>query len=214
MEHQHISESAAQSTKAASFLGNRTAVFTALGIAAALILGVLLFMQGYVVAATVNGTPISRISVIKELEAQAGKQALESRIKEILIKAELAKSGVSVAQEEIDVEMQKIEAQVQSQGGTLADALAAQGMTAEKLRTQIAEQKQIEKLLADKVQVSDEEVAAYIKEQKLVASPGESAKAHTTEVKEQMRRQKMSDVAQAWLADLKTQANVKYYVDY
>ena len=214
MEQQSTSEPASHPTVLKRGLNNRKMIFIALGIAAILIMGALTFIQGYVVAATVNGKPISRLSVIKELEAQAGKQALESRIQEMLLKSELEKAGVSVSTEEVDAEIQKIEAQVSGQGGTLADALAAQGMTEEQLRGQIEEQKQIEKMFADKVQVSDEEVAAYIKEQKLVASQGESAEAHTVEVKEQLRRQKIQTEAQGWLAGLKENASVKYYVNY
>lgn len=214
MEQQHTPETTSTSAVRESSLGNRKNIFIALSIAAILIVGALALMQGYVVAATVNGKPITRLSVIKELEAQSGKEALESRIQETLIEAELAKAGVSVSKEEIDAEIQKIEAQVSSQGGTLKDALAAQGMTEEDLRGRIEEQKQIEKMFADKVQVTDEEAAAYIKNEKLVASEGESAEAHTAEVKEQLRRQKLQTEAQAWISGLVAGAKIKYYVNY
>lgn len=214
MEQQHTSEATSTPAVLQGGLRNRKNIFIALCVAAILIVGALAFMQGYVVAATVNGKPITRLSVIKELEAQSGKKALESRIQEMLIASELAKAGVSVSKEEIDAEIQKIEAQVSGQGGTLKDALAAQGMTEEDLRGQIEEQKQIEKMFADKVQVTNEEVAAYIKDEKLVASQGESAEAHTAEVKEQLRRQKIQTEAQAWISGLATGAKIKYYVNY
>ena len=212
MENQTTPEAAVPA--AAGILKNRKVIFISLGIAAFLIVGALLVAQGYVIAATVNGKPISRLSVIKELEAQSGKKALESRVQKMLLASELAKAGVSVSKEEVDAEIQKIEAQVSGQGGTLKDALAAQGMTEEQLRGQIEEQKQIEKMFADKVQVTDEEVDAYIKEQKLVASQGETADAHKAEVKEQLRRQKLQTEAQTWISGLAAGATIKYYVNY
>ena len=101
----------------------------AIGVAVVLILVALFFAKGIFVAATVNGSPISRLSVVKELEKQGGKQALGAIIDKKLIETELNKQKMSVTPAEIDEEIKKIEAQVSSQGGTLEMALAQQGMT-------------------------------------------------------------------------------------
>src|SRR3989344_7105617 len=133
----------------------------------ALILTALFFAKGLFIAATLNGSPISRLSVIKDLEKQGGKQTLEVIITQKLINTELAKQNISVTKEEVDQEIKKIEAQVTSQGGTLKDALAQQNMTEEKLREQITIQKKLEKLLGDKIAVSDAEIDAYVSENKV-----------------------------------------------
>lgn len=193
---------------------NKRTLFIALAIAAVLIVGALAFAKGLVVAATVNGTPISRLAIINELEKRGGKEALDNSIQKSLIDSELRAKGITVAQEDVDAEIKKIEAQVASQGGTLEQALAQQGMTEAELREQILERKQIEKALADTIDVTDAEVDAYIKEQKMNPSEGETAEAHKAEVKEQLRSQKTGAAAQQWIAGLKAKANITYYVNY
>lgn len=179
-----------------------------------LIIGGLFYFKGLLVAATVNGSPISRLSVVEELEKRSGKQALESLIEKKLIETELDKKGITVTKEEVDVEIKKIEAQVASQGGTLEAALAQQGMTEEKLREQIIIQKKLRKFLADKIAVTDAEVDSYIKESNVTAPEGLSEEDFRIEISEQLKQQKFQREAQKWVSDLTTNAKIKYYVNY
>ena len=174
----------------------------------------LFFAKGLFIAATVNGNPISRLSVVRELEEHSGKQALESLIQRKLIEAELNKKGITITQEEIDIELKRIEGQVVSQGETLKDVLVAQGMTEEQLREQVAVQKKLEKLLADKTQVSDEELNAYIENNKI--TPPESVKIEDfrKQLSDQLKQQKFQQEAQKWVSDLITSAKIRYYVNY
>ena len=180
----------------------------------ALILTALFFAKGLFIAATLNGSPISRLSVIKDLEKQGGKQTLEVIITQKLINTELAKQNISVTKEEVDQEIKKIEAQVTGQGGTLKDALAQQNMTEEKLREQITIQKKLEKVLADKVAVSDTEIDAYIKENKTTPPKDVKVEDFKKQIGDQLKQQKFQQVAQKWVSDLKTNAKINYYVNY
>jgi len=186
----------------------------AIGVAVILIIVALFFTKGIFVVATVNGSPISRLSVITELEKQGGKQALEAIIDKKLIETELNKQGISVSKEQIDAEIDKIKAQVTAQGGTLEMALAQQGLTEEKLREQITIQKKLEKLLADKVIVTDVEVDAYIKDSKTTPHDKETMEDFKKETSEQLKQQKFQQEAQKWVADLTASAKIKYYVNY
>lgn len=186
----------------------------AIGVAVILILVALFFAKGIFVAATVNGSPISRLSVIKELEKQGGKQALEAIIDKKLIETELKKQNVSLTPTEIDEEIKKIEAQVASQGGTLEAALTQQGMTEEKLREQITIQKKLEKLLADKVAITDAEIDAYIKDSKATPPKDVKLEDFRKQIREQLKQQKFQQEAQKWVADLTASAKIKYYVNY
>lgn len=174
----------------------------------------LYFAKGLFVAAIVNGMPISRLSVIKELENQGGKQTLQGIIDEKIIESELDKQKVSVSPEEIDEQMKKIEEQVTSQGGTLAEALSQQGLTAEKLREQIIIQEKLKKVLADKIAVSDTDIDAYIAESKAAPPEGVSPEDFRKQISEQLRQQKFQKEAQAWITDLTGSAKVKYFVNY
>jgi len=98
-------------------------------------------------AATVNGTPISRISYIKAMEKLGGKQTLDSMIDEVLILNEGIAKGVKIEQKVIDDEIAKIETQLKAQGQTLDAALLANGMTKAELEKQIRVKK-IEDILS------------------------------------------------------------------
>jgi foldase protein PrsA len=169
--------------------------------------------RGYFVAATVNGSPISRLSVIQELEKQGGKTALDSLITQKLIENEANKQNIVVSEEELNAEMQKIEAQVTAQGGTLEQALAQQGMTVESLRNQVRIQQQMQKLLGDKVTVTDEEVQKYITDSKATIPAGEEESAKE-QIRDQIRDQKLNQEAQVFITNLRNDAKIKYYVNY
>jgi len=179
-----------------------------------LILVGLFFAKSLFVAATVNGSPISRFSVISELEKQSGAQVLGAIIDQKLIKAELDNQGVSVAEEEIDAEIKKIEEQIASQGGELSQILAAQGVTETELREQISIQKRLEKILADKIVVSDEEVNAYITDNAITLPEGMTMEVFVGQIKEQLKNQKFQQEAGQWVSDVTASADIKYYIEY
>ena len=186
----------------------------AIGVAVILIIVALFFAKGHFVAATVNGSPISRWSVIKELEKQGGKQDLEAIIDKKLIETELNKQKITATKEEVDAEIEKIKAQVASQGGTLEAALAQQGMTEEKLREQITIQKKLEKLLADKVAITDAEIDTYIKDSKATPPKDIKMEDFRKQISDQLKGQKFQQEAQKWVSDLTASAKIKYYVNY
>ncbi len=182
---------------------------------AVILIGVALFSaKGIFVAATVNGSPISRLSVIQELEKQGGKQALEAIIDKKLIETELNNQKITVTKEEVDAEIDKIKAQVTAQGGTLEMALVQQGMTEEKLREQITIQKKLEKLLADKVAVTEAEIDTYIKDSKATPPKDVKMEDFRKQIGEQLKQQKFQREAQQWVSDLTASAKIKYYVNY
>jgi len=166
------------------------------------------------IVATVNGNPVSRLSVVKELESKAGKNILDTMITKKLINEEMRKSGIVIKSEDIDVEMKKIEDQVATQGGTLEEALVAQGMTAVELREQIIINKQLEQVLADKVVVSDDEVNQYLATKKTVAPKGANSEDMKNQVREQLKGQKFNTEAEKWVSDIKAKANIIYFVKY
>lgn len=186
----------------------------AIGVAVILIIVALIFAKGIFVAATVNGSPISRLSVIGELEKQGGKKVLETIIETKLIETELNKKEISVSKDDVDVEIENIKTQVASQGCTFETALAQQGLTEEKLREQITIQRKLEKLLADKVAVSEAEIDAYIKDSKATPPKDVKIEDFKKQISEQIKKQKFQSEAQKWVSDLTASAKIKYYVKY
>lgn len=171
------------------------------------------FLKGFAVAASVNGSFISRISVVNELEKRGGMQALDSLITRKLVDAEAKKKNIIIDPSEIAGEIQTIESQMTSMGATLQDQLQQQGMTEEDLRNQLSMHLKLEKLLADKIQASDADVDAYIASQKVRIEGGGEAEARE-KIKEQIREDKLNEFADSYITELRNSANIKYYVTY
>lgn len=182
---------------------------------AAILVGLLAYAsKGFFVAATVDGSPISRFSIMREAEKQAGKDMLESIIVERLIRKEAAAKGMTATDEEVDSEIQKISGEIAAQGaGTLEEALAAEGLSMEDFRKQIAIQKEVEKLLADKITVTDDEVTQFMEENEIEA-PAENGENFLALVKEQIAQQKFSEEIGSLIETLKAQASIRYFVNY
>ena len=179
-----------------------------------LIIVAFLFTRGYIVAATVNGTPISRLAIVTELEKQGGKQALEAAIQQQLLQNALQEKDIIIEDRIVDEEIKLIEENVKSQGGTLEAALEQQNMTLDMLREQIKSQKGIELAIADKLAVTDEEVASYAKTAG-IEKPAEMSEVEFSEaIKEQLKQQKFQTEAAIWVQSLTDSANITYYISY
>lgn len=179
------------------------------------IIGALLFyFKSVVVAATVNGMPISRLSIVQQLEKQGGKETLDSMITKKLIENEIESKGVDVPDSVVDQEIKTIEEGLVTQNKTtLKEALIAQNMSEQDLRMQIKMQKQIEKILGDKIIVTEQEVQKFIDDSK-TPLPKENEKEMKDQIEQQLREQKIKDEVRQLVTALRTQAKIKYYVTY
>lgn len=179
-----------------------------------IILGLMYYAKGLVVAAVVNGQPVSRLAVISELEKRQGKTTLDSLITEKLILDEARKQKIDVTQGELDVEISKIEENVKAQGRDLDQALSLQGMTRDDLIKQIRFQKLIEKVLADKLVVSDQEIDDYIDQNSSQFPKDGNEQEIRDSVKQQLTQQKFSATVGPWIEELKKNANILYFAKY
>jgi SurA N-terminal domain len=186
---------------------------TILAIAIVVIL-LLSLWRGLFVAAVVDGEPISRMAVVKELEKRSGGQALDTMvIKKIILKSALER-GVSISEEDVNNEIATLEERMSVQGSTLEMALSQQGLTLEQFREQIILQKALEKILEDKLTATDEEVENYLTQTKATVPAGMSEEEFKEKVREQIKSQKFGTEVETWLTAEKQKANIKYYVDY
>jgi foldase protein PrsA len=96
---------------------------------------------------------------------QSGEAAVDTLITKNIIDQEVKKEKVSVKQEEIDEELQKL---IESYGGqeTFDQQLASSGLTQELLEEDIKTNVQIEKLLESEIKITDEEMKTYFDENK------------------------------------------------
>lgn len=171
--------------------------------------------QKYMIAATVNGTPISRLAVIAELEKQGGKKVLDTIITQELLLAQAKKENVSVSQAELDKEFKKIEITITEQGGTLDEALKQKGMTKADLSKEITLQVMVQKLVkADQIKITDKEVEDYMKANKDQFPADAKTKPDTNQIKETLKQQKLQIAIQKFITDLHTKAKINYFGAY
>ncbi len=188
-------------------------IAVAVVIAVAIVGALFFYYKGLLIAATINGSPISRLAVISELEKTSGKKILESLVIKKLIDDEARAKGIVIASADIDAEIKTIEEQIKAQGATLDQALTEQGITLDFLKNQIAVQKKLENLLADQVQVSDADITKYIADNKVTIPAGEEA-TYKEQIKSQLKQQKLSDAATAFIESLRTKSKINYFVNY
>ncbi len=183
-------------------------------IAIGLVGGGLYKFKNQLVVATVNGQFISRPELIKELETQYGQGTLETIVTEALILQEAAKLGVSISDEEINQEIQKLEEEMASQGQDLSQILSLQGVTREELKKQIRLQKIVEEVVKRDVEVTAEDVEKYYEENKDSFSEDEDIEALKEEIRLQLEQQELTAGINSWIQGLRDNAEINYLKEF
>lgn len=195
-----------------NFFANRRNLIMVLVIV--IVLGLLWLFKDVFVVAVVNGQPIYRWTVVKQLESQGGAQVLDTLVIETLARQAVSKAGVTVDQAQIDTYVTEVEARATEQGSTLDDLLAQQGMTRAQWLDNLRLQRQVEQLVASNITVSEEEITQYI------ADNGDLLPIEATEqelrdlAREQIYSTKISEAIQAWLQELRDNAQIMYLKEY
>lgn len=185
----------------------RSYLFIAVGVV--LIVALLYYFRNVFIVATVNGEPITRLAVIKELEAQGGKQVTDSLVTQALIRQDAKAKGVSASQEEIDQEIQTVEELYEQQGQDLEQVLSLRGMSRDDLVSQIELKILLDKLVGN-VEVTEEEVTEFI-EQNNEAYGGTLTE---EDVRAQLEDQKLSEKSSEYITNLQETAQIQYFLEY
>lgn len=172
----------------------------------------LYYFRGQFIVALVNGQPIFRSSLVRELERQSGQQVLDTLILKTTIMQEAAKQKVSVTPAEVDEEIVKLEETFKNRGQDLESALAVQGMTRADLKEQMMLQKLVEKMVDQTVEVSDDEVKKYMEENKAFLPKDAKPDELKAEIKAQLEQQKKTAKIQEWVTKLKDEAKVEHWL--
>lgn len=166
------------------------------------------------VAALVNGQPIFRLPIVRQLEKEFGSQVLDTMITETLINKEAKNQNLTVSDEEVDAQMAAIENQLKESGQDLDQLLAARNLTREKLRQDIRIQQLLEKMVGADVTATEEEIAAYLSENAEFLPKDQPEAELKEQVRQQIVNQKKSQLIQTWLQELRQNADIKYLVNY
>lgn len=186
-------------------------------ILAVLLVAALLYLaKGWFVAAVVNGEPISRFQVIRELEARGGKQVLDNDVYIKLVYQEAAKRHVTVTQKEKEEWFKQSEESYAKQGKNLDDLLTQAHFTkADYIEQSFTVNKLLEKMVAGQVKdPSDKQITDYIASNSAQLPTGKSDAEMKSYVKDGLRQQALNDKIQTMQQELEKNAKVTYWVNY
>lgn len=205
-EHHHHGESMTYHHKKKNGMAARAGVIILL----LLIAGAVYYFKNYYAVAYVNGTPITRMELNKELSKRYGKQTIDVLVNRAIIEQEARKKNIKISDKEVNDEISKIEKSVNAQGQKLDSLLAMQGMDRESFKSQMKLQKTVDKLIGDSVKVSDKEIEDYMTENKIVSEEGNNGAKVKENVKDQLKQQKMNEAFQQWLVEQKKKVKISY----
>ena len=166
------------------------------------------------VAASVNGQPISRLSVIHQLEREGGKTVLDTLIVNTLIMQEAKKEHVTVSSAEVSAQITQISNNLKAQGQDLTSALAAQGMTQNDLQDQVRLHIMLDKMAGKNLTVSDAEIQDSFNKNLSTYPKGTKLADVQDQIKSDLMQQKLVDAENSWVTGLKLKAKINYYVSY
>ena len=189
------------------FKKNKTLVTSLIIVMIAFLAG--FFVKNNLISAMVNGKPIWKKELVKEMETYYGESVLSSIIEGELIKQEAEKRGIKATEEEVSNQIKMIEDSMKSQGQDLQQALKESGMTIEDLRENYKMNILIEKLLADKITVTDEDIQKYIEENKDSFPEGTDMEQIRSLVEEGLKQEKMSTEYQSFINGLREKADIE-----
>lgn len=178
------------------------------------LLALLYLSRSLFVAVIVNGEPITRLTLIKQLENQYGKEALNSLVTKQLILQEAKKQKVVVTDADADVEIAKIEASLTKSGQNFNELLKAQNMTRDSLAQQIKIEKIIQKMIGKDVTITDKEVSDYFEKNSGFYPEGATLDQMKESIKQQIQQQKTSEKFQSWLDEVQKKAKINYFVSF
>lgn len=172
-----------------------------IAVAAILFLG-----KSLLLASVVNGKPIFRYQLDRELEKKYGAQELDNLVIENLISQEAQKQKINITKADIDKEIETVKKTL-PQGTDLNTALQAQGMTMEDFTKQIIIKLTAERILNPQIKVSDQEIEEFATKSASMFSSTDSAK-QKVEAETILREQKLSDAFNTWIQDLRSKAQI------
>jgi len=183
-------------------------------LAVLVILTFLYLSKSLFIVALVNGRPITRWTLDRDLEKAAGSQILNTKIAEMLVLQEGRNQKITVSDEEINQEAKKLDDQFKAQGQSLDSVLVLQNQSKKEFLRQIKIQLLVEKILGKEIEVTEEEIADYFKENQELLAEGATLASEKENIRQTLFNDKLTAKIQPWLQELQDKANILYFVKF
>lgn len=172
----------------------------------------LYFLDKRINVAKVNGQPITRMELYKELEKKDAKAVLEEIITKKIILQEAKKQGIVVSQDDVNNELAKINESVKKQGATLNEVLEMQGVSYEQLIENIKIQKILEEILKGEINVTDEEIKTQYDQNKDVYGKEKSFEDLKEDIRFQLYQERITAAYRKWIEEKRNSSKVENYL--
>jgi len=178
-----------------------------------IIIGVLLYyVRGFLVVAVVNGQPISRMDFDHQMELQVGDQVLSTLIAKALLEQEANRRHIGITPDEMNKAIAQTQDSLKKQGQTLDQYFASQNITKNDFIEGLKIKLLVDKLFSKNITVSDKEIDTYLDENKNSIPSTIDPNVLRTQVKEQLRQQKLRAKVQETLRNLQKSAKIERLV--
>ncbi len=161
------------------------------------------------IPAVVDKKPITRFSLYQRMNQVYGKQTLDDLVNEAILKKAIHDSKVKVSDQDVKTEIDKLEEQFKNLGG-LDEALAQRGLSRDDLKDQITTQLSVEKILADQIKPSEEEVQQEFDKNKDTLYKDKKFEEVKDTIVKTLRQTKLNDAFLKWFQEVKNKTQVRY----
>ncbi len=159
--------------------------------------------------AVVNGQYVPTTALYSQLMASGGAETLNNITQQQLILQQAQREKITVSNDEIEKELSTFK---ESTGGEdqYQTSLKEFGISEDLLRNQIEVRLTLEKILADKIKVSDQEIEDYYNANKAeVDVANEGLDAARSRIETQLREQKLSQESSKYIQSLQQSSTIK-----
>lgn len=185
---------------------NPSKKFFYLGLTIIIVAIALFLTKSLFLAAVVNGRPIFKWQLDRELEKRYGVQILDNLITEKLINQEANKLKIKTTQEDLNKELDAVK-QTLPQGTDLETALKSQNMTMDDFLKQVKIKLQAENILNPKITTTDAEIEEFASKSAAFLTSTDSGK-QKEEATTLLRQQKLGQVFNEWLKEIQSKAQI------
>ncbi len=172
-----------------------------------------LYNKGILAVAFVNGQPITISEIAKFYQKEKTGNILEKIIAEKIIYSEAKKRNIQVSIEEINTEIAQIEKETLENGKTMIQLLKESDKSAEDLEKEVRTKLIVYKILAENIELSEDEVDKFFKD-----SPELYKNMGKQEARERVRRllidNKIQNEYQTWIQEAKASSDIKYFLKF
>ncbi len=168
--------------------------------------------RNLIVVGMVNNTPITRFELNRVMSDKYGKQVLEELINEKLLASEIVKQGVTVSDEEVKAEVDKITQEYGSEEN-FKSALEQYGLTLDKAKESIKKNLGFKKLVEknSKIEVTDEAIKKYFDDNKTIYA-GKKLEEVKESIKDNLYQQELYQKSQEIFTGVRQSAKVNSFL--